>query len=319
VINVDAALSFLNFVEQRHQVWERRSAGLPQETWTDDPIVATRKFTNVYRVLDYGSQFVLTDLLDPELDPRDQLLRLFLYRHTGRVEAWKALEMTSGYPTRANLDDVIAVWKTYRGDAKPNWSGSTTPGGEGSWGRLFKNRIFTSAYMVFPQTTVKGTDKLDSVIELTRGLFVDGRVGEDFLAATSQSERFAVLRRNKGVADFMSYQILTDWGYTPHCGEDRENEFVVCGPGSRKGAALLDLSVKPEQMVHWACETLQSSGTVRLEGRLPTYVDCQNLFCEYFKYNRSTTTTTTKPAPAKPYTPAHPGLREYVLPPHWTN
>jgi hypothetical protein len=292
VIDADAALTFLSFVEQRHRAWERRTAGLPQETWTDDPIVATHKFTNVYRVLDYGSQFVLTDLIDPNLDERTQLRDLFLYRHTGRVEAWDyAAVVAEAYPY--DLDELYQIWSAYRNEGRP---------------------FFTNAYLVFPQSTVPGTDKLRSIIDLTERLFTEGSpddVVPDFLAVKTQQERFRVLRRNKGVADFMSMQVLTDWGYTPHCGEDRENEMVVCGPGAVKGARALGLD--PDSAIQWAVTSLRNSGTVRLGDRLPSYMDVQNCLCEFSKYVRFA----AKPIPAKPYKPAHPGLSTYRLPDHW--
>jgi hypothetical protein len=314
MIDADAALAYLSFVEQRHRAWVRRSAGLDQRTWTDDPIIAGKKFTNVYRVLDYGSQFVLTDLIDPELDPADQLMRLFLYRHTGRVEAWKVLEMTTGYPTRDNLDDVIAAWKAYRGDFKWGSGGPSTPGGiRKHKTKTYKRPIFTGAYLVFPQSTVPGTDKFDSIMDLTRRLFIDGNVAELFLGATLQRARFNALCGNKGVANFMSMQILTDWGYTPHCGEDRENDFVIAGPGAVKGAAAVWPGADPRKVIDWGVDSLRNSGTVRLGDRLPSCMDVQNTLCEFSKYVRFA----AKPLPTKPYTPAHPGLSGYVLPEHF--
>jgi len=296
VINADTALTFLSFVENRHKVWERRQAGIPQEAWTNDPIIATRKFTSVYRVLDYGSQFVLTDLVDPDLDERGQLMRLFLYRHTGRVEAWEwlAIMAETGYPrTTEDLFEVRELWARYREE---------------------QGRFFTNAYLVFPQSTVPGTDKLDSIIDLTSRLFTPGSpqdVVPDFLAGKNQPERFAALRRNKGVADFMSMQILTDWGYTPHCGEDRENEFVVAGPGARKGAAALGMD--PQAAIEWGVLSLRNSGTVRLGDRLPSYMDVQNCLCEFSKYVRFQQDDSHK----RTWQPAHPGWRDYVVPDFW--
>jgi alpha-glutamyl/putrescinyl thymine pyrophosphorylase clade 1 len=91
-VTADAALTFLEFVEERHRIWERRQAGSPQP-WTDNPILASHKFTNVYRWLDPGSQFVIEELQDLELSPSDNLMRFFLYRHTGRVETWEWLKL----------------------------------------------------------------------------------------------------------------------------------------------------------------------------------------------------------------------------------
>ena len=322
MIDVDAAMDYLQFVEARHTAWVARQTGM-DSPWTDDPIVNSRKFTNVFRILDHGTQFVLTDLEDPEVSDRDLLMRLFLYRHTGRTEVWEFLELMLGaYPTVSELDEVLDIWRAYRGDAHvrtrnvdPRSAGRTTQ-------TDFKRSVFTSAYLVFPQSQVKGTDKLESIIRLTQRLFTPDSPNDvmpDFMAAQTQAERFAALRRNKGVADFMSMQILTDWGYTSHCGVDRENEFVVPGPGARKGAAALAPGVKAEVVIDWAVEAIRSLPNcprLQLPGgqvREPSYMDAQNTLCEFSKYVRYQ----DKPA-SKPYVPAHPGPQpEPVLPEHW--
>jgi hypothetical protein len=310
-VDPDMALTFLDFVEARHQVWEKRQLGEPQP-WTDDPIVATRKFTNVFRVLDYGSQFVLTDLIEEGLDPKDQLMRLFLYRHTGRVEVWEFLHLMMGrYPKIGDLVDVLDLFKQYRGDAHVR-TRNVDPKNPGRKTQTdFKRSVFTSAYLVFPQSQIPGTDKLESIVDLTKRLFLHGTVAQEFLAAGTQAERFQVLRQNKGVADFMSMQILTDWGYTT---KFREDDFVVAGPGARKGAAHLDPTAKAEDVISWAVKAIRSSPTApRLEGRLPSYMDVQNCLCEFSKYVRYM----SKPSPEKLYAPAHPGLASFVLPANW--
>lgn len=314
VQEVEAA--YLSFVEARHRVWEKRQAGLPAP-WTDDPIVASRKFTNVFRILDHGTQFIMTDLIDPEVADRDMLMRLFLYRHTGRVEAWLYLSLTVDPPTYTNLPEVLERLKEYRGatrqkKVKTRWSKTETLQMDS------ERTVFTHAYLVFPQSHVKGTDKLESILDLTKRLFTPGSsqdVVPDFLAAQTQAERFATLRRNKGVGDFMSMQILTDWGYTPHCGVDREDEFVVLGPGARKGALALNTG-NPDATFRWALEAIRSSPSCpRLPtGRLPSYMDVQNTLCEFSKYDRYA----RKPSPQQLYKPAHPGVQlPPVLPEHW--
>lgn len=301
-VDPDRLSEFLEFTRQRHQVWEKRQLGLPYP-WTDHPALRERKFTNVYRVLDYGSQWLFNSgWIDGEAAPRDQLMRLFLYRHTGRWEAWDTyLALEGEPPTVDDLDTALAVIKSYRGkSARP---------------------VFTSAYLVFPQSTEPGTDKLDSIFALTRRLFTDGSpddVVPDFLKARSQAERFKCLRRNKGVADFMSMQILTDWGYTPHCGEDREDEFVVCGPGARKGSAALAPGARPEDVVRWALDTVRSTpGCPKvfiphsMNVRPPSLMDVQNLLCEFSKLVRYV-------PKGVPYVPSHPGSQdEPSFPSHW--
>jgi hypothetical protein len=281
---------YFSFVRERHSVWEKRQAGQPGP-WTNDPWVAAKKFTNVFRILDPGTQYALTL---GALDERDILLRLFLYRHTGRIDAWEYLD---ALPTAVNLPDVLAQWQDYR---------------------ALGGKIFTSAYVVAPGP---GTDKMESVIDLTRRMFTPGSPDDIIPAwqrAESPRDRFAALHRNHGVGDFMSMQILTDWGY--HFSSGDENAFVVAGPGSRKGAAELDRG-SPEDTIRWARDEWWLRADCPVidlpDGRQhpPSLMDVQNTFCEFSKYLRY---IRKGPVPTKPYAPAHPGPQPKPrLPAHW--
>jgi hypothetical protein len=329
VPDLDRALSYLTFVEERHRAYEGRQHGRPQP-WTDEPQVAHRKFTNVFRILDFGTQFILSDLVEPDLSDRDMLLRLFLYRHTGRVEAWQYLPLVVGeYPTWENLDDTLEAWYEYRGKTTTKKKAPRRPGqvgrGNGNQTSVSERPLFTGAYLVFPQSQVPGTDKIASIIDLTRRLFHPDSPTDcvpDFMAATTQADRFNALRRNKGVADFMSMQVLTDWGYTPNCGVDREDEFVVPGPGAVRGAQALSPGRPVMETLLWAVDALRSSeGCPALPldhpgdpVRLPSWMDVQNTLCEFSKWVRFS----EKPLPSKPYRPAHPGPQPApLLPQHW--
>jgi hypothetical protein len=323
MIDPDAAMTYLRFVEARHHAWEMRQLGQPPP-WTDEPLVAAYKFTNVFRVLDFGTQFVLTDLLDPELPARDILMRCFLYRHTGRVEAWQYLPIVLGdYPVVADLPDLFEAWSPYRGKLKTKritkpkettQTGGHVPGGfQATSG---ERPIFTSAYLVFPQSQVRGTDKLQSIIDLAIRLFSPDSpedIMPRFEAAKGQVERFRSMQDAKGVGNFMGLQVLTDFGYST---EDREDEFVIPGPGAIRGALELDPEGKPLDTLMWAVDAVRSMPNCpRLpNGRVPSWMDIQNTICEYSKYARYS----RKPLPDKTYQPAHPGPQPApVLPEFW--
>jgi hypothetical protein len=294
--------TYFSFVVERHRVWEQRQQGLPGP-WTADPILASRKFTNVFRVLDPGSQFIFDLEEDDNREERDVLMRLFLYRHTGRVEAWQNLLVELGdYPRVVDLDTALDAWKDYRSEG---------------------NAIFTGAYLVYPQSATPGSDKLDSIIALTKRLFDPSSPDDivpDFLAAQTQRDRFHVLRRNKGVADFMSMQILTDWGYT-RFGEDLEDEFVVPGPGARRGIMQLVVTGNQEAFLRFLHhELLGTDGVPTLNlgnsVRYPSIMDVQNTLCEFSKYVRYLDAGKA----GKPYIPAHPGVQPTPrTPAHWAN
>lgn len=311
-MNVDRALEFIEFIHERHAVYTRRMAGEPGP-WTDDHILRSRKFTNVFRWLDPGSQFVIKDLLSD--DPETFLMRCFLYRHTGRVEVWEFYDaMAGGYPGLDDLEDVREIFHQYRGKTKTvlqNRSEETRKKGTGGFSKKTGERpLFTSAYLVFPQSQIPGTDKLDSIIDLTARLRDEG-VFSRFVKASEQDIRFSILRNSKGVADFMSMQVLTDFGYST---EFREDQFVVPGPGAKKGAAFL--GIPAPEAIDWAWRTMLQMPSLEVDGhpRLLSKMDIQNCLCEYSKYVRYQ----DKPSPEKPYQTTHDVVQlRPTLPPLW--
>ena len=313
---------FLAFVVERHRIWERRQQGLPQP-WTEDPILATRKFTCVFRVLDPGTQFVLTDLVTPDLSERDRLMRMFLYRHTGRIDTWQWLDIAlGGYPVVEQLEQVREAWKDYRGGHKQHTydNGSKlarTNAAQRNF-KTFDRPMFTSAYLVFPQSDVKGTDKLDSIVDLAKRLFTPNSPDDimpAWFSTKSQADRFKVLRAYKGVGDFMAMQVLADWSYFEST--DLEDQFLQPGPGSVKGAKALDPTAPVGVTVSRVIKAVRElPNCPRLGYRVPSKMDIgSNLLCEWSKYDRFR----RQPVPTKTYAPAHPGPQAPpVLPSYYT-
>lgn len=270
----DAGIAFLDFVAERHKVWEARQRGDAQP-WTEDPVLATRKFTNIFRLLDPGSQFVMTDLMcDNEFE---FLLRCLLYRITNRPEAWRAFE------GEVSLAHRPVEFRQHMHDYKAS-------GGQ----------VFSGAYMIWGGTE-KGVDKIDHVFGV-----LDGALSgvADFLMADTQRERFEALEGCRGMGPFNAMQVLTDFGYGT---EFRENEFVIPGPGARKGATALGLT--GEDAIEWGYEALQDLDPLPMvwgsgnRGHFLSKMDVQNCLCEFSKYVRYA----SKPSPQKLYSPAHPG------------
>lgn len=292
MIDIDMWMAYLGFVPERHRVWESRQLGLPGP-WTDDPIIRSRKFTNVFRVLDYGSQFLVKELLTPDLSPRDTLARCFLYRYTNLPATWDWMRHELGdYPGEASIrgGSVQECIKIRRNSG---------------------HKVFSGAYVILPQPNKSG-DKVDQAVQLTVR-WMDNRA-DDFLEASNQEERYRILRSEYGVGPFLAMQILTDWGYSSHS-PDRENEFVVPGPGCLKGIDFIDPMVDPSAMIEKAREYLLDSADcpVLPNGRPPSLMDIQNTFCEFSKYARYLART-AKPTP---YRPEHPEPVEVVLPARW--
>jgi hypothetical protein len=279
---------YRGMVAERHKIWLARQNDEPQP-WTADPVLANRKFTNMYRVLDPGSQFVF-DLNDP--DPVTTIARLVFYRITNLPSTWYAMRAAHGrYPTAQDFIHQSAVlFQTL--DAHRNAG----------------NRIFSGAYIIIPEPGT-ANDKMGGALRLVRNFVTDK--AEAFIGAESQDERFAVLRSTPGLGKFLSMQILTDWAYLQP--EEPDLSFIVAGPGAVRGAALLNSSKKPEDVIYDLAFDWMDDPFVTLKGRSLTLMDVQNTLCEFGKYAREIVTPRKKTA----YRPSHPGAQPAPVLPQW--
>lgn len=304
--NAAMAATYLDFVKERHLVWERRQAGRPQH-WTSDPILRTKKFTNDFRVIDHGSQFLLRELLnEPGITAGDALARSWLYRMTNRPAVWEHTLATWGrYPAARDMVPQLArLWCSWRDE-----------GGQ----------VFSGAYIIMPAPGVTGVDKTRAVVEMANRMFHPGsphNIVEQFLQAPNMARRFDVLRAQKGIGDFIAMQVLTDFGYSPFGADQDENSFVTAGPGARRGAKELFPKAKPRDVFNWAQEQvweMDLSPALALPGggqRKLSLMDIQNTFCEFSKYARYM----RNPGSDRVFPPAHPGPHpDPVLPAHWSN
>jgi 5-hmdU DNA kinase, helical domain len=279
---------YTGMVIERHKIWLARQENQPQP-WTEDPVLANRKFTNMFRVLDPGSQFVF-DLDDD--DPMNVIARLVFYRITNKPSTWYALRSSLGrFPVAADFtqdpERITAFLDLYRN---------------------LGNRIFSGAYIIVPEPGT-ANDKMEGAVRVA-ALFVREKAKE-FLDAATQDERFAVLRSTPGLGKFLSMQILTDWTYLQE--EEPDLSFIVAGPGAVRGAALLDSSKKSEDVIYDLAFDWMGHPIVTLEGRSLTLMDVQNTLCEFSKYAKEIVTPRKKTT----YQPSHPGAQPIPVVPRW--
>lgn len=98
---------FFQFMRDRHDVHVRRLAG--EDIWTDDPILEEYKFTNIFRVFDRNTQFILHEVIPSKGIPCDEsdtevCFRVLLFRMFNRIETWELLTRKLGQLTWRNFD-----------------------------------------------------------------------------------------------------------------------------------------------------------------------------------------------------------------------
>lgn len=306
-MNPDAAIAFLDFVRERHSVWEKRQKNEPQP-WTDDPIIRSKKFTNVFRVLDYGSQFLVRELLDPDISGEEILFRCWVYRYTNHPPAWYAFWVEYGrFP-------LIQDWEN--GSLKDYWTDYASRG----------NQIFSGAYMVNGGSSARpGVPKHIVFLEDTTLEFMS-RIGA-FFQKDSLQDRVTYLQEIPFCSGFMSMQICTDFGYWDP--SFSENDHVVLGPGALKGCKEIDPVSTAGTTFRWAVDQIREdpeSPAIVVHSsqddfydvnvRRLSLMDIQNCLCEFSKYARYSREPKTMAGDITPYSPQHATVVP-TYPVHW--
>lgn len=264
--------TYWQFAYERQEIFWRRLHGMPAP-WTDDEILRSYKFTNVYRVLDRVSQYLIREVIyGGDQDPREVFFRIVLFKLFNRIETWQLLQREMGPLMYGNFDVDLYDQVLTRA------LGSGT-------------RIYSAAYIMPPSKgeAVKHRSHLRLLEHMLREELPE-RVRE----ARSMREVFEMLKEFRLVGDFLGYQLSIDLNYSTLMDFD-EMEFVVAGPGARAGIrkCFSDLGGLSESgIIRWVCERQEmefESRDIRfrsLWGRQLQLVDAQNLFCEVDKYAR---------------------------------
>ena len=288
----------VKFARARHRLWE----GKPVKS----QILTCRSFTNVFRVLDRGSQYLL-DLMNAfgadgtaERDVLSQVALSYFYRQVNRPDTMEAIiEKNGGFvPSAAEIFDP--TW--YDDVVRPVYE--ERPG-----------QFLSGAYMILisPGDRRPTVDKMQDMFTRQHTQDLLGHVASE----TDLRLRVHLLDEIAGIGEFMAMQIATDLGYCE--GEpDQENTFVVAGPGSKMGVGFL--LGKPYATGKEAYETITNFPVDQLpalpysNGRPASWMDVQNVFCEFSKYVR----LSQRPAPKGPATPyRRNGEFETFIPSHF--
>ncbi|MCM1141918.1 MAG: putative DNA base hypermodification protein, partial [Muribaculum sp.] len=96
---------YFYFMKERMNMFWRKCNG--DSLWTTDPILSRYKFTNVYRICDRVSQYLVRNVIYKDLakyTAEDVLLRILIFKIFNKIETWTFLQENYGEITRSNFD-----------------------------------------------------------------------------------------------------------------------------------------------------------------------------------------------------------------------
>lgn len=268
---------YWKFAYERQKAFEARARG-DKGPWTDDPILQTYKFCNVFRAADRVSQYMIRDVCyNPEPSvPDDRLFQIVAFRMFSSIATWDSIQ---DYLGRAPIINDLA-------------SGRFEQALEQA--REQNGKLYTNAFILCATNAYGQTKKHLNHIELFKDMFVNQGLGQKILNAASLKEIYDYLHTFPLMGDFMSYQTAIDINYSDLVNFS-ENEFTKAGPGALRGIKKVFESIgnhTPEEVIMWMVEH-QDEEFKRLGyeftglfGRKLHAIDAQGLFCETDKYCR---------------------------------
>jgi hypothetical protein len=267
---------YWEFASRRQSAFEKRLSGaaLP---WTDDPILQTYKFCNVYRAVDRVSQYMIRDVVyGPADSASDRLFRIVAFRTFSNISTWEGVKQSLGRaPTLADLSSgafEIAL------DAV----------------RARTGRLYTGAFILCANKAFGHHEKHRNHVALFKHMFLEKELGRRILGANSLESVVRQLQAFPLMGPFMAYQTAIDLNYSDLFDFD-EDDYTQAGPGATRGLkkAFIDLGdYLPADTIRWMVDRQENEfARLRLPfaglfGRRLHAIDCQGLFCELDKYCR---------------------------------
>ncbi len=265
-------------------VWERECIRITKESgsaapYTDDPIFAKYKFTNIHRRDDRVSKWIIKEIINLNLKDKNLWFSLLIARLVNWPPTLEKLLYEDIIPCAPEDFDGKAFSKTIESFKKES------------------AKVYSGAYMVYPTKADIGGNKSSSIAKYVIG---DAVKRADFInfelweADEIRSvERFVnALSKTFGISTFMAGQVAADLTYAKGHLDDAEdlNTYAPIGPGSQRGLNYL-LERKP--FAGWTqfdfnteLQLIDNRIVSDLDIKDLTLHDVQNIMCEYSKYCR---------------------------------
>jgi alpha-glutamyl/putrescinyl thymine pyrophosphorylase clade 1 len=113
--------TLFQWMAERHAIHQRRLAGQPWP-WTDDPILRQHAFTNVFRIYDRVTQYIIRNVIGKgDQDFHETCFRVILFRCFNRISTWELLLNHFGELTWHAFDLVAyetVLYEEYRQNNK---------------------------------------------------------------------------------------------------------------------------------------------------------------------------------------------------------
>lgn len=310
VIPNDATFRYyFYFMQERMDMFWRKCEG--KKKLTDDPILRTYKFTNVYRVCDRVSQYLIREVIYKDLEnytPEDTLLRILVFKIFNKPSTWEYIMRHYG-DIRFHDFNVKGLSSVLTNQRQTE-------------------AIFNNAYIMTGSSRRYQSlqYKHERWLEMVKEEFIAGGTLNAILHAKSLEEIFNLLTECSFIGGFLAYQYAIDFNYSPYLNYS-ENSFVKAGIGAIRGITKCFMShgATYEDAIRYVLSNIdelrQRYGYTHfrsLPSHEPTLIDLQNCFCETDKYLRAKMPElVVGNVRIKQHYKESPSPIDYIFPPKW--
>lgn len=233
---MDLAPDFFAFARERHRIYLKRAAGDPWP-WTDDQVLQTGRFTNVFRELDRTTAWYRRHIREPMRDRPEVLLATVIFRWFNRTTTGEAMFLQGYLGGEGSAFDIFArELSEGRMDSGVLKQAITLFCGE-------KGPFITGAYTINTRSAGLGLTKLDGVltlIEMWVALHQDWRqFALDWahpMTNYHSMEEFCSWAASPCLAGFMTYELACDLRFTPLLEKAMDiDTWANVGPGAVRG------------------------------------------------------------------------------------
>lgn len=261
---------FWDFVVERHAIWHRKVIQRNPPPWTDDQILRTYFFCNVFRDLDRGTGWYKHWVARPEMRFSDLLWRTIVYRLVNNTEIFERLG--GGVPPREEWEPMIATL------------------------RQEKILLNSQAYLTFPWPHVfKGigsrTSRFEYILQQL-DLGFDSLVFSIEESKTLEEVSFW-LKLQYGIGPLVSMQIYRDLLLAGRLKPFTDDDWAEVGVGIKKTMlGLFGPQARSDGLMQRMMHEIRASqmrplsdrGFYDFETRRISLCDIENCLCEYRKY-----------------------------------
>jgi len=257
---------FFSYINERHAIYIRRQAGV-KPFWTEDKILQTYSFCNVFRELDTVTIWLRENWKEPYADHPNLPFAMSVARQIN----WPDTLQEIGFPEEWNPDRVKAIMQ----------------------GRMDRGeKVYTGAYML--TGTLGGTKVEQTIDKILTPLYEN----QPEIHPDSLQKTWSEYLRYSGFSGFMAYEVVTDLRHTKYLGNARDiYTWANPGPGAKRGLNRIhgrELTWSPTRghvgYIGWNHEMkdLLDRSPGYLQGHIDVLEmrDIEHCLCEFDKYER---------------------------------